>query len=99
MTIVDNPYTIPEGKPFEWIRGRQVGGRLHTWQRAVPRMSDYEFKAASRDGAGEDWPISYDDLSPYYDRVERYLGVCGETEDLPQMPDGEFLEPPPTHDR
>lgn len=91
----DNPYTFPEGKPFEWIRGRQVGGRLHTWQRAVPRMSDYEFKAASRDGAGEDWPISYDDLSPYYDRVERYLGVYGEPEDLPQMPDGEFLEPPP----
>jgi choline dehydrogenase-like flavoprotein len=57
-------------------------------------MSDYEFKAASRDGVGEDWPISYADLAPYYERVERYLGVYGTPEQLPQMPDGAFLEPP-----
>jgi choline dehydrogenase-like flavoprotein len=91
---LENPYSFPEGKPFYWIRGRQVGGRLHTWQRVFPRMSDYEFKAASRDGVGEDWPISYADLAPYYDRVEKYLGVYGTREQLPQMPDGPFLESP-----
>jgi choline dehydrogenase-like flavoprotein len=91
---IDNPYAHPADKPFSWIRGRQVGGRLHTWQRACPRLSDLEFKAASRDGVGEDWPISHSDLAPYYDRVERFLGVYGATEGLAQMPDGRFLEPP-----
>ena len=92
---VDNPYSFPEGRPFHWIRSRQVGGRLHVWGRVSPRMSDYEFKAAGRDGVGEDWPIEYADLAPYYDRVERYLGVYGVAEQVPQMPDGVFLAPPP----
>ena len=92
---VDNPYSFPEGRPFHWIRSRQVGGRLHVWGRVSPRMSDYEFKAATRDGVGEDWPIAYADLAPYYDRVERYLGVYGAAEHVPQMPDGIFLAPPP----
>jgi choline dehydrogenase-like flavoprotein len=91
---LDNPYTFPPDKPFDWIRGRQVGGRLHTWGRMCLRMSDGELKAASRDGIGEDWPIGYADLAPYYDRVETDLGVCGAPEGLPQVPDGSFVSPP-----
>ena len=62
---VDNPYTTADRKPFDWIRGRQVGGRTITWGRQSYRLSDYEFKAASRDGYGDDWPISYAELAPY----------------------------------
>ncbi len=91
---VENPYSHPEGMPFEWIRSRQVGGRLHLWGRMCLRMSDYDFKAASRDGVGEDWPISYADLAPFYDRVERFLQVCGTPEGLPQLPDGPFSGAP-----
>ena len=89
----ENPYTFPEGKPFMWIRGRQVGGRTFCWARESYRFSDYEFKAASRDGGGEDWPISYRDLEPYYDRVEDFIGVSGSREQLPQFPDGHYLPP------
>jgi choline dehydrogenase-like flavoprotein len=74
---VDNPYSVAEGKEYHWIRSRQVGGRLHVWGRTSPRMSDHELKAASRDGVGEDWPISYADLAPYYERVEAFLDVRG----------------------
>ena len=83
----DNPYTTAEGKPFDWIRGRQVGGRTLMWGRQSYRLSDYEFKAASRDGYGEDWPISHAELAPYYERVERFVGISGSTESLPQLPD------------
>ncbi len=88
---VDNPYTTADGKPFDWIRGRQIGGRTITWGRQVYRLSDYELKAASRDGYGEDWPISYAELSPYYDRVEDFIGVSGAYEKVPNLPDGKFL--------
>jgi choline dehydrogenase-like flavoprotein len=91
---VDNPYAVPKEKPFRWIRSRLVGGRLHVWGLVALRMSDYEFKAASRDGAGEDWPISYANLAPYYSHVERYLSVSGTKQELPQLPDGEFLPAP-----
>ena len=88
-----NPYTFPTDKPFMWIRGRQVGGRTFCWGRESYRYSDYEFKAASRDGYGEDWPFSYKDLEPYYDKVESFIGVSGSREKLEQMPDGKFLPP------
>lgn len=91
----ENPYTFPADKPFMWIRGRQVGGKTFCWARESYRYSDYEFKAASRDGFGEDWPISYKDLEPYYDKVEDFIGVSGSAEGLEQMPDGKFL--PPMH--
>ena len=84
---VDNPYTTAEGKSFDWIRGRQVGGRTLMWGRQSYRFSDYEFKAASRDGFGVDWPISHADLAPYYERVERFVGISGAAENLPQLPD------------
>lgn len=92
---IDNPYTHPADKPYSWIRSRQVGGRLPLWGRMSLRMSDLEFKAASRDGIGVDWPISYEELAPYYDQVERFLRVCGAAAGLAQVPDGRFLEPPP----
>jgi len=88
---VDNPYTTANGKPFDWIRGRQVGGRTITWGRQVYRLSDYELKAASRDGYGDDWPLSYAELAPYYDRVEEFIGVSGAYENIPNLPDGKFL--------
>src|SRR6516165_7317333 len=89
----ENPYTFPVDKPFMWIRGRQVGGRTFCWGRECYRYSDYEFKAAGRDGYGEDWPIGYKDLAPYYDLVESFIGVSGSHEGLEQMPDGKFLPP------
>ena len=89
----EHPYTFPADKPFMWIRGRQVGGKTFCWARVSYRYSDFEFKAASRDGYGQDWPISYKDLEPYYDRVESYIGVSGSYEGLPQLPDGKFLPP------
>jgi glucoside 3-dehydrogenase (cytochrome c) catalytic subunit len=90
---LENPYTFPADKPFMWVRGRQVGGKTFCWARESYRYSDYEFKAASRDGYGEDWPLSYKDLAPYYDLVESFIGVSGSREGLEQMPDGKFLPP------
>jgi choline dehydrogenase-like flavoprotein len=91
-----NPYTTPRGMPFLWYRGRQLGGRLHTWSRHVPRMSNYEFKAASLRGCGVDWPLSYEDLAPYYDVVERTLGVHGTPAGIANCPDGHFIGPAKT---
>jgi choline dehydrogenase-like flavoprotein len=90
---LEHPYTFPADKPFMWIRGRQVGGKTFCWARESYRYSDNEFKAATRDGYGEDWPISYKELEPYYDLVENYIGVSGSREGLPQLPDGQFLPP------
>lgn len=72
---LENPYGVTPGTEFRWLRGRQVGGRLHVWGHTSPRMEDDEFKAASRDGIGEDWPISAADLAPAYTRVEEFLEV------------------------
>lgn len=87
---VDNPYTTPPDKPFRWIRGRQVGGRTLTWDGVTPRLSDFEFKAADRDGFGPNWPICHDDLAPYYSELERMFGVHGSKNGLEQLPDGDF---------
>jgi choline dehydrogenase-like flavoprotein len=92
----ENPYTTAQGNTFRWYRGRQLGGRLHTWCRQVYRMSDYELKAASLRGDGVDWPLSYADLAPYYDVVERTLGVYGKPAGIPNCPDGPFIGPAKT---
>lgn len=92
---IENPYTTPADEPFAWSRSRVLGGRTLHWSRASDRMSDLEFKAASRDGYGENWPISYADIAPYYDRVERFIGVSAAPANLPQFPDGQFLPPMP----
>lgn len=89
----EHPYTHPPDQPFAWIRGRQVGGRSLLWYRQVYRWSDLDFEANARDGHGVDWPIRYADLAPWYDHVERFIGVSGQAEGLPQLPDGPFLPP------
>jgi choline dehydrogenase-like flavoprotein len=90
---LENPYTTPPDKPFFWIRSRQTGGRSLPWGRQSYRLSNYDFKAATHDGYGVDWPISYEDLVPYYERVERFVGISGSYEKLPQLPDSVFLPP------
>ncbi|HXJ91871.1 MAG TPA: GMC family oxidoreductase [Terriglobia bacterium] len=88
---LDEPYTTAKDKPFSWQgRLRVTGGRTNVWGRVSLRLSDLDFKAASRDGYGEDWPISYKDLEDYYGLVEDYVGVCGQAEGLPHLPDGHF---------
>jgi len=87
---LENPYTTAEGTRFDWIRGRQVGGRSLTWGRQVYRWSDLDFEANARDGFGVDWPIRYADIAPWYDYVERYIGISGNPEGLAQLPDGQF---------
>jgi choline dehydrogenase-like flavoprotein len=87
----ENPYTTSPGTVYRWSRSRCLGGRSLHWARASDRMADYELKAASRDGYGMDWALSYSDLKPYYDRVERFIGVSGAAEGFPQFPDGIFL--------
>ncbi|WP_373498931.1 GMC oxidoreductase [Desulfococcus sp.] len=90
-----NPYTYPRDQKYYWFRGRQAGGRLHTWARVAPRMSDADFQAAKGGGHGRDWPISYADLQPYYDRVETFMGLYGEKDGHPLMPDGIYIRPWP----
>lgn len=92
---LEHPYDTVGDTDFIWIRGRQVGGRGLTWGGVTLRFSDFEFKAAALDGFGAQWPFSYADLAPFYDKVETTFGVCGTTERLPQLPDGIFLTPPP----
>lgn len=89
----EHPYTTPKERPFLWIRGRHVGGKSIMWARQSYRTSDLDLKAASRDGLGADWPLTYEELAPYYDRVERFVGVSGQAEGLPHLPDGQFLPP------
>ena len=90
---VDNPYTTPADKPFHWFRARQEGGKSLIWGRQVYRWSDLDFEANQRDGIAVDWPIRYRDLAPWYDRVERFIGVSGRAEGLAHLPDGPFLPP------
>lgn len=87
----DHPYI--QEKPFDWIRGYQVGGRSLTWGRACQRWSPYEFKAPHKYGYGIEWPIGYGDISPWYSHVEKFIGVCGNKDKIEAMPDGEFLPP------
>ncbi len=88
---LENPYSVAEdSEEFRWIRGRQVGGRSITWGRQSYRWSDVDFEANARDGYGVDWPIRYADLAPWYDHVERFAGICGQNEGLPQLPDGQL---------
>ncbi|ARO15939.1 oxidoreductase protein (plasmid) [Ketogulonicigenium robustum] len=85
-----NPYTTPKDAPFLWIRGRQTGGRLHSFGRVLLRWTDDDFRTATRTGQGKDWPISYADLAPYYTEVEETLGLYGRTEGIETFPDGSY---------
>ncbi len=88
-----HPYLNPEDQPFRWIRGYHLGGRSLMWARQCYRWSDLDFEANAKDGHGVDWPIRYRDIAPWYSYVERFVGISGSQENLPQLPDGEFLPP------
>lgn len=87
----DHPYI--QAKPFDWIRGYQVGGKSIIWGRATQRWSDFEFKNPARFGYGIEWPIDYKEIAPWYSHVETFIGICGNKDGLEAMPDGEFLPP------
>jgi len=91
--IKDAEHPYIHEKPFDWIRGYQVGGKSLTWGRACQRWSPYEFTAPERQGYGMNWPIGYQDVAPWYSHVEQFIGVCGSRDGLASMPDGEFLPP------
>jgi choline dehydrogenase-like flavoprotein len=87
----ESPYT--EVKPFDWYRGYQVGGRSLLWGRQSYRWSDLDFEANAREGIAVDWPLRYAELAPWYDHVEKFAGISGSKENLPQLPDGHFMPP------
>ena len=87
----DHPYV--QEKPFDWIKGYQVGGKSLLWARETQRWSKYEFEAPLRDGFAVDWPIRYDDLASWYSHVEKFVGISGNKDGLEELPDGEFLPP------
>jgi choline dehydrogenase-like flavoprotein len=92
--ISGEPYTSAPGANFQWFRSRIVGGRTNHWGRIALRFSPIDFRSGSRDGLGDDWPIAYEDISPYYDKVESYIGVFGTKENISSAPDGVFLPAP-----
>ena len=91
MNDRDMPYSTPEGKPFAWIRGNQLGGKSLMWARQSYRWSDLDFEANLKDGHGVDWPIRYADLAPWYSHVEKFVGIAGHKENMAVLPDSEFL--------
>jgi choline dehydrogenase-like flavoprotein len=91
--VSDKEHPYIQDKPFNWIRGYQVGGRSLTWGRQCYRLSDLDFEANAKDGIAVDWPIRYKDIAPWYDYVENFIGISGQAENLPHLPDGVFLPP------
>ncbi|HMD62143.1 MAG TPA: GMC family oxidoreductase, partial [Opitutaceae bacterium] len=89
--VEDREHPFEQRKPFAWIRGYQVGGKSLTWGRWTQRWSDLDFEANAREGIAVDWPIRYADLAPWYSYVEKFVGISGNRDGLPQIPDGEFL--------
>ena len=92
--IDGEPYTTTNGTKWDWFRSRMLGGRTNHWGRISLRFGPRDFKRKSIDGLGDDWPIGYDDIKPYYDEVDKMIGVFGTNEGLPNDPDGIFLPPP-----
>jgi choline dehydrogenase-like flavoprotein len=92
--IDGEPYVSAPGSKFRWFRSRIVGGRTNHWGRIALRMAPVDFKVRSHDGMGDDWPLTYEDVAPYYDKVESFIGVFGTKENIPSAPDGIFLPPP-----
>lgn len=93
--VAGEPYANAPGSDWMWFRSRMLGGRTNAWGRISLRNGPYDFKPYSRDGKGFDWPISYEDLAPYYDKTEELIGVFGSIENMENLPDGKF-QPPPT---
>jgi choline dehydrogenase-like flavoprotein len=92
--LAGEPFTVAEGQEFRWWRARMVGGRTNHWGRISLRFGPDDFKAKSRDGLGDDWPIGYEDIAPYYDRIDKLIGIFGNNDNLPNHPGGYFLPPP-----
>jgi len=91
--VKDREHPYIQTKPFDWIRGYQVGGKSLMWARWTQRWSDLDFEANAKDGVAIDWPIRYKDIAPWYSYVEKFVGISGNRDGLPQVPDGEFLPP------
>lgn len=89
--VKDQEHPYIQEKPFDWIRGYQVGGKSLLWARQTQRWSDYEFDAPARDGFAVDWPIRYRDLAPWYSYVEKFTGISGTRDNIPNLPDSEVL--------
>ena len=88
---VDNPYV--EAQPFDWLRGYHVGGRSIMWARQSYRLSPMDFEGNAKEGVAIPWPVSYDEIAPWYDKVETFAGISGNADNMPQLPDGKFLPP------
>jgi choline dehydrogenase-like flavoprotein len=86
--IEGEPYSVARGSQFMWFRGRMLGGRTNHWGRISLRFGPWDFKARSRDGLGDDWPIGYDDIKPYYDKLDQLVGIFGTNEGMENEPDG-----------
>jgi len=93
--VKDNEHPYVQTKPFDWIRGYQVGGKSLLWARQTQRWSDFDFEGPARDGFAVDWPIRYKDIAPWYSYVEKFAGISGNKDGLAELPDGEFLPPFP----
>ena len=91
--VKDKEHPYVQDKPFDWIRGYQVGGKSLIWGRWVQRWSDLDFEANAKDGHGVDWPIRYKDIQPWYSYVEKFVGISGNKDGIPHLPDGEFMPP------
>lgn len=91
--VKDTEHPYVQVKPFDWIRGYQVGGKSIMWARQVQRWSNFDFEGPARDGFAVDWPIRYEDLADWYSYVEKFVGVSGNKDGLDILPDGEFLKP------
>lgn len=91
--VKDNEHPYVQTRPFDWIRGYQVGGKSLLWARWTQRWSEADFEANAKEGIGVDWPIRYKDLAPWYSYVEKFAGISGNRDGLPQIPDGEFQPP------
>jgi choline dehydrogenase-like flavoprotein len=91
--VKDKEHPYIQEKPFDWIRGYQVGGKSLIWARQTQRWSQYEFEAPARDGFAVEWPINYSDLAPWYSYVEKFAGISGNKDGIKHLPDGEFLPP------
>jgi choline dehydrogenase-like flavoprotein len=91
--VKDTEHPYIQEKPFDWIRGYQVGGKSLLWARQTQRWSKYDFEGPARDGFAVDWPIRYDDLAPWYSHVEKFAGISGNSDGVDTLPDGEFLPP------
>ena len=96
--VKDHEHPYVQVKPFTWVRGYQTGGKSLLWTRQTQRWSDFDFEGPARDGFAVDWPIRYKDIAPWYSYVEKFAGICGNKDGIPELPDGEFLPAFPLND-